>query len=367
MKILLVGPLSPYSGYGGDLIAMAQTMVKMGIDLYLLPNAVQAPLPPEVAALLTKEVKGPFDLTLVHQDPGSLDVRDAVRSSSDLVVGWTMWEWSSLHAMAGRSSLRKRLKGFDALVGYDHVSTHALKDYYSGPLLTQQGGYPAQDWPQVGRDWTSDEFYFAQIGVLSSRKDPFVTIAAFAAAKNADAEFNKNARCLLKTSTPGLHSKMEDIYSGLRIFYDVWPREVVRQFYANAHVLVAPSRGEGKNLPALEFLSTGGPVIATDWGGHTEWMHPDYAYPLKYHLAADDPQKPEVLNARASTEHLTELMLHTFHHRAETQHKGEVGAQVIPLLSGWDPVIVRLFDKLRAIPGGDVLGMKFDMARREMA
>lgn len=367
MRVLLVCPLSPYSGYGGDGLAMAQTMIRMGIDLYLLPNLVQAPLPPEVAALLTKEVKGPFDLCLVHLDPGSLEATDSLRSTSDLMVGWTMWEWSSLHAMAGRSSLRKRLKGFDALVGYDSVSSRALQDYYFGPVITQQGGYPAADWPEVARDWTSDEFYFAQIGVLSSRKDPFVTIGAFAAAKNADAEFNKHARCALKTSVPGLHSKMEDVYSGLRIFYDVWPKEVVRQFYSSAHVLVAPSRGEGKNLPALEFLSTGGPVIATNWGGHVEWMHSDYAYPLKYHLAADSPLKPEVLNARASIEHLTELMLHTFHHREEVQHKGAVGAQVIPLLCDWDPVIVRLFDKLRTIPGGDVLGMKFDMARREGA
>lgn len=43
--------------------------------------------------------------------------------------------------------------------------------------------------------------------------------------------------------------------------------------YAAADALVAPSRGEGWGLPQLEALSCGLPVIATAWGGTTEFLH----------------------------------------------------------------------------------------------
>jgi glycosyltransferase involved in cell wall biosynthesis len=260
--------------------------------------------------------------------------------------------------------MRKNWKGFDAMVGYDRVSTEGLRQKFSGPVITQQGGYEPSDWKQVERDWHSDDFYFCQIGVLSERKDPFRSIQAFGELKSEHEDFNKHARLMMKTSVPGLHSKMEDVYPGLRIFYDAWPQDVVREFYAKSHVLLAPSRGEGKNMPALEFMSTGGTVIATNWGGHQEWLHPDYAYPLDYTLEPVSQDFPGTLNARASVEHLKELMLHTFRNRDEVQRKGEIAAQVIPQISSWDTVMARLFERLAAVPGGDELLMKFRMAAR---
>lgn len=365
IKILLCVPLSPYSGYGNDGLGMARALIARGADVYLKPSVVQAPLPEDVAHLLTKPLDGPFDLTLVHLDPATLEATDALRKGSKMLVGWTMWEYSNLKNSQGRNSHKKRWEKFDALVGYDQVSSEGLRDYFKGPILTQQGGFRPQDWTPVERDWFSEDFYFCQIGVLSERKDPFVSIKAFGELKAEHEDFNKHARLMLKTTTPGLHSKMEDVYPGLRIFYDSWNTETVKEFYAQSHVLLAPSRGEGKNLPALEFLSTGGTVIATNWGGHREWLHPSYAYGIDYTLQPVNADFPNTLNARADVESMKAHMLHVFRNRAEARDKGALGAQIIPQISSWDAVLERLMDKISQVPGGRDTYDKFVNARTE--
>jgi glycosyltransferase involved in cell wall biosynthesis len=140
---------------------------------------------------------------------------------------------------------------------------------------------------------------------------------------------------------------MTEAYPNVRIFYDVWPTETVRTFYEKAHVLLAPSRGEGKNMPALEFMSTGGTVIATNWAGHTQWLDPSYSYPLDYTLMRAVPDhRTDAENARADVEHMKRLLLHCFENRDEVRRKGDLASQVVPLAHSWDRVLDRLMNKL---------------------
>lgn len=371
MKALLGVPLSTYSGYGNDGLGLAQALVRAGVDVYLSPSHVAAPLPEDVAHLLTKELKAPFDLFINHVDPMSLDCTPEIQSSSAINVAWTMWEFSSLLNMDEKSlaTLRERLKRFDLLVGYSDIDQEAFAPYYDGPIVIQQGGFDPENWPEVEREWDSETFYFFMIGVLSTRKDPFRAVRAFSELRNEHPDFAEHARLSLKTTAPGLHSKMEDVYPGLRVFYDIWPTEVVRQFYSVQHVLLSPSRGEGKNMPALEFMSTGGTVIATDWAGHRQWLNPEYAYPLRYTLEPVDEQHTETFNARADVDHLKELMLHAFHNRDEVRQKGRIAAQVIPAMHSWDRVVEDLFLKIRDnVPGkGERFWTLAQIAKQEAA
>lgn len=361
MKVLLRTPLSRYSGYGNDGIGLAEALTRWGCDVYLQPTHLDAPLPQQVANLLTKELKAPFDLYLNHIDPMQLACSDEVARNVDVSVGWTMWEYSNFGNMApkDRRTLRKRLKNFDAVVGYSDVDPGCLRPYYKGPIFVQQGGFDPANWPfMFDRDWDCPEFRMAMIGVLNERKDPWRAIEAFKLARAEDPEFWRWARLSLKTTAPGLHHKIEDLYrdndpvtgeefTSLRVFYDIWPTEVVQEFYKVQHLLLAPSRGEGKNVPALEFMSTGGTVVATNWAGHTQWMSGLYAYPLDYTLEPMDEAHPTTLNARASVKHLSERMLYAFHHRSEVRAKGEMAAQVIPKAHSWDSVVEKLFLRLK--------------------
>lgn len=359
MKVLLNIPLSTYSGYGNDGIGLARAFMRWGADVYLSPSVVQSPLPYDVAMLLTKELEAPFDLIIDHHDPATLLSSEAQSRSAGTVVAWTMWEYSNFGNLPGRSKLKKNLKYFDALVGYDEVSSDCLREYAhkNQPVLTVQGGFWPEDWPEAQeRDWNSDRFGFCMVGQLHERKDPFVAIQAFQELKNdPNIEF-EGAELHLKTNLPGLHSAMETVIPKLRIHYATWANEVLAKFYEAQHVLLAPSRGEGKNMPALEMQSTGGTVIATNWGGHRQWLNSAYNYPLNYTLAPVSSDFPGTENARASIDHLKELMLHCYQNRDEVRRKGELASQIIPKMCSWDAVIERLLLQLKEnTPNGEKL------------
>lgn len=345
LKVLLKCPLSAYTGYGNDGIGLARALIRSGVDVYLQPTHVDAPLPPDVLALLGKRLEAPFDLMIHHVDPGQLGLLREERSACKATVAWTMWEYTSLDNLKGKTKLRKAMKNYDLLLGYDQVTVDAFQPYLTKNVTESavlQGGFLPENWPKVEKDWHSDRFGFAMCGVLSDRKDPFVTIMAFKELKEEYPEEFEPAELHLKTTSPGLHSAMEEWVPKLRVHYASWPEDVLKQFYSMQHVLCAPSRGEGKNMPALEFQSMGGAVIATNWGGHTGWLSPEYAYPLDYKLMPLD-DNPKVMNARADKDHMKALMLHAFRNRSEVKHKADLAAEIIPQTMSWDSVVKKLF------------------------
>jgi hypothetical protein len=125
----------------------------------------------------------------------------------------------------------------------------------------------------------------------------------------------------------------------------LWSRPELEDLYASAHVLLAPSRHEGLNLPTLEFQATGGVVIATDWGGHKTWLDSAYSYPLEFTLQPSPPARggPEAQEAQASKQHLKELMWHLYTHRDEARDKGRRAAEVVPVRCSWATALDRLF------------------------
>lgn len=342
MKILLKIPLSSFTGYGRDGTGMVQALVRAGHDVYLQPTEVQAPLPADVVQLLTKTLEAPFDVTIVHLDPGRLGVEPEQRLVTKKLIAWSMWEWESFGNLTGRSRLRKELKDYDAIIGYDEVSAGCFREYYKGPIHVLQGGFDAQELDYIERDWEGP-FRFAMLGQLSLRKNPYAAIKAFTELCEEDDNFNKNARMVLKTTAPpGYFVRMEEVYPNLRILYGSWSREIVIDFYAHMHVLLAPSWGEGKNLPALEFMTTGGGVVATNWGGMAYWMDEDYAYPLDYELASMDPYTTSVRAAKVSHEDLKAKMRHAFYNRDEVKQKGLLASKIVPEEFSWDRVIEKL-------------------------
>lgn len=353
LRVLLKSPMSVYTGYGNDGIGIARAFMNSGADVYLQPTHVDAPLPEDIAMLLTKRLVAPFDLMVHHVDPAQLGLMPEERKGSKVTVGWTMWEYTNLQNLKGRSKLKAATKNYDLLLGYDQVTADCLTPYVNNKTAVGvlQGGYLPENWPKVEKDWFSKRFGFAMCGVLTDRKDPFVSIMAFKELKDEYPEEFEPAELHLKTSVPGLHSAMEQWVPKLRVHYDSWPEDVLKEFYSVQHVLCAPSRGEGKNMPALEFQSMGGAVIATNWGGHTGWLSPEYAYPLDYKIMPLD-DNPNVSNARADKDHMKALMLHTFRNRAEVKAKADLAAEIIPQTMSWENKINTLYRKVsELVPG----------------
>lgn len=369
LKVLLSGPFSRYTGYGSDLIDMSDALLRKGIDVYIQPTNLQPPVPQSIANLTTKNLEAPFDLMIHHVDPGALKASDEQKVACDVVVGWSMWEYETLDNLAGKSSFKKRMKNFDALFGYSDVSVEAFKGFSPKglPIGNLQGGYNDRLWKPMERDWNGKRFSFIMHGQLGPRKNPTVAIAAFAELKNEYPVEFEPAEFHLHNSLSSLPPFIEDAIPKLRVHYRTFDDAEMHEFYKSAHVLLAPSRGEGKNLPALEMLSTGGSVIATDWGGHQNWLNSQYAYPLAYSMVPFGVPGKNFFNCRwaeADKDHLKALMLHCFRNRDEVRLKGEAGARIIPEMCSWDKVMDDFFLKLQdLVPGkGSEIKAKYDEA-----
>ncbi len=347
MRIALKGPFSPYSGYGSDLIGLTLAAVEAGHDVLLIPTCVQPPIPAIVASLLTKPLAAPFDFLINHTDPSALEVTSPERYAANLIVGHTMWEYTDLDNMRGYSKVRKATKDYDCIFAYDAVTQEALQPRVSVPVPVLQGGYTAADWPKSKeRDWFGP-LRFCMVGALSQRKDPFVALEAFRELKEEKPEFAE-AQLYMKNNIASLHPGIEEWIPGVKIITETWSQAKLLDFMNICHVLLAPSRGEGKNMPALQMLSTGGTVIATNWGGHTGWLTSSIGYPLDFQLAQVQPGK-KAQNARASKEHLKELMWKIFNNRFEARERGELAARTIPAMCDWSTVLANMLLQLRDI------------------
>lgn len=370
MKVLVRTALNDYSGYGRDGTGICRALARWGADVYVEPSYVSPPLPEDVAKLLTKHLEAPFDLIIQHSDPDNLGISDMAAACSEVRVGWSMWEFSDAKPLAGRvSSFPKRLKNFDLMLMYDEVARDAWQKYGPKRLAwaVLQGGYEAAAWKNfTERDWFGDRFMYIMHGQLHARKAPYVTIQAFNELKHEQHEF-ESARLGLHTTIGDPLVTFGHLIPGMKVWHEMFPKSVLEDFYHAAHVLVAPSRGEGKNLPALEMMTTGGAVAATNWGGHTPWLNAEYAYPLDYTLTPTDANYPDgAHDAKVSIATMKEFMWHSFTHRAEVKHKAEVAADVIPKMCDWSVVMERFFDRVRDnVPDtGEKLWLKAQDCRR---
>jgi glycosyltransferase involved in cell wall biosynthesis len=396
VKILLKSPFSEFSGYGGDGFGLLRALHRWGADVYPQPMWLDVPIPRDLLPLFGKTLYGPFDLLINHWDPDHIQITREARASTRVAVAWSMWEFapppefredgvpilrpcrkhelengrnelgvpgckdckkppaSGLYPHAGnKSSLRDRFRWFDLVLGYDPVSLASFapfipKTVKSGIL---QGGYDSSRWRPVDRDWHGDRFTFLQHGALNNRKNPWGLVAAWHKLKEEKGDAFAGARLALHTSAPGTlfpELNVPFAHAGIKVFVSSLDVQGVQEMYAASHCLLAPSRGEGKNLPALEFMSTAGAVAVTRFGGHQMWLGDDWAYGLDYKLGATFGYCPwGAHDAKVSVDHLADVIWHIYTHRAEARDKGLKAAELIPKMCDWSVVVENLFRRIR--------------------
>jgi hypothetical protein len=188
-------------------------------------------------------------------------------------------------------------------------------------------------------------------GALNNRKAPYTTVEAWHKLKHEKGDAFAGARLALHTSAPGvifpeLNGALAHV--GARVFVSTLDTAALKDLYAASHCLLTPSRGEGKNIPALEFGSTAGAVAATNYGGHTQWLGQDWAYPLDYTLGATFGDCPwGAHDAKVSVDHLADVIWHIYTHREEARGKGLRAAEMFPKMCDWSVVVENLFRRVR--------------------
>lgn len=352
VKVLFKGPISNLTGYGNDGIGYIKAMLRAGIDVRLEPNHIAPPLPKEITDLLQKKLDAPFDIVIHHVDPMNLGVSKTYVQASEINVGHSMWEWPTMDPVPQRSTFKRRMQNFDIVLGYDEVTLQAFSPRMPKrtKLAKLQGGHDFSDWGFREREWDG-VFRFMMVGQLSDRKNPYCAIQAFKELKDEHPEEMEDVEFHIKETLPFIPPQIEQWCEDLYIHSGNWSREKLKEFYYGCHVMVMPSRGEGKNIPCLEMLATGGSCIATNYGGMKEWLDESYAYPLSYEYRPPKGNILEGAGANADLNHLKELMLHCVRNRDEVKAKGLLGSKVIPETMSWDTKVTQLFELLnREVP-----------------
>lgn len=103
--------------------------------------------------------------------------------------------------------------------------------------------------------------------------------------------------------------------------------------YRSCQAFVHPSRGEGVGYPMMEAVARGLPVIATDWGGHLDYLQPNNSYLIPYQLISVTPQpyyygyQSDQLWAEPSIDALRALMRQVFNEYSVAALKAQSAQQ----------------------------------------
>lgn len=215
------------------------------------------------------------------------------------------------------------------------------------PIKVLHHGVDPMQFPYLTRS-RGDFFTFGTFGDLSPRKGIDVLIRAFRD------EFSPEdpARLLIKSTAPIEVPAIEE--PRLNVLSGFVDQAALLEFLREIDAFVLPSRGEGFGLCALEAMSTGLPVIATNWSGPVEYLGCDFSLPLAYRLVDAGGTEAHKIHffgmwAEPDYEHLRYLLRWVYDHPEEAAQRGRIASERVHKEWTWDRPARQMIDDFGAI------------------
>lgn len=222
----------------------------------------------------------------------------------------------------------------DTLVTSSNFCAEAMRKHGLSPAVVPEGADPVKFQDQhVPRT----KFRFVMMGEWNPRKNIQRTVRAFAKTfhRNKDVELLVKAHLPPNISGPdvegvlrAINKEQAQVLVALGTMRD---DAIGPEVYNQTNVFLATSHGEGFNRPALEAMFCSLPVIATGWGGQTDFINDKNGWLLPYELVDVVPfgdYAPGMKWAQPDEKALMDTMRYCVDNPDEVKRRGAQAAKV---------------------------------------
>lgn len=197
------------------------------------------------------------------------------------------------------------------------------------------------------------------VGPMSLNKGVDLLLRAFAAV----AKRHKDARLFLKGSDE-LYKSRDQLSRMLAAFSAAKVALITERLVYNGQALsmtdmaalyqaadtyVSPYRAEGFNLPVLEAVASGVPVICTRGGSTDDFVAPAFARQIDSTLVTDSPSMPGVDSLEPETDHLIALMEGILTEESFRTQATAVGPAHVAAHFTWAHAVDKILARARAL------------------
>lgn len=276
-RVLYVAPCGQSSGYGSAADDYASAMIKAGVDLKIRanPTAVFSDRYKHLDKYLTREIDA--DVILIHAVPPALTLlADKFEGSGAKLAAFTTWETNVMPQDMATDIFDR----FAAVVVPSQFCAEAMR--FGGVAKVIPHCFDPDWWFATPPARKKDQpFTFFSILTEWEQKNLKGLLVSYLT------EFTDWDHVELVVQTPSWdeNATRELVQMvGLprppkaRILTKRLSPAKLRELHWSADAYVSLSRGEGFGLGAFESMLVGNPVIATDWGGHKEYLHPSFGH-----------------------------------------------------------------------------------------
>ena len=205
-----------------------------------------------------------------------------------------------------------------------------------------------------------NRFLFMSVGAMTWNKGLDVLLAAFARVlesepdlrlvlKGADALYP--SQHLLREALAALSARAREAVAGALVYEGrTLSAQGMAHLMAAADCYVAPYRAEGFNMPVLEAMACGVPVLCTEGGPTDEFTEPAFAERIRSRIVPVPLSDAESGDALApDVDHLVQLMRDAARQRDRAGAQGARAAAHAREFFTWDAVTDRLLERLLPI------------------
>lgn len=326
---------SPAESYGRLALELSNEIESLGVQVNRM--GANAPHKKHIVPVFGGVVLG-YPTSIRHHGPMAL---------SGPRIALTMFESTQLPPRWNRY-----LNMFNATI----VPTDWLVDVFKSsgvetPIHVQPLGISSA-FTYTKRPADRQPYTFLAFADRGARKGWHVAGQAFMRAFGDDERY----QLILKARPNGLNKVANFTNPNVNLIRDEMSDLELKALYDQTDCLLFPSAGEGQGLPPLEYAATGGPVIATNWGGLAETL-PQWGLPINYDLVPAWGTNPVFgglgMWAEPDIDDLAQTMKFVASHQDYMLQKGVEASKFVHRHYAWRKLAEKVLDVWEQVNDGE--------------